>query len=86
LAVPTFLYLIAIAFQSVLVALKETKLIAKAWALGLLTYLISLFIPADAILKVEIAGVAAMCVVAGLLFSQLSKAMKSRLTSNTLSA
>jgi hypothetical protein len=51
-----------------------------------LTYLISLFIPADAILKVEIAGVAAMCVVAGLLFSQLSKAMKSRLTSNTLSA
>ena len=84
LAIPTFLYLLAIAFQSVLVALKETRKIAKAWVLGLFTYLFSLLLPSTAILKVEIAGMMAMSTVAVLLFYQLSRAMKSGLASNTI--
>ena len=86
LAIPTFLYLIAIAFQSVLVALKETRKIAKAWVLGLVAYLFALLLPNEAILKVEVAGVMAMSTVVVLLFYQLSTAMKSGLSSNTISA
>ena len=86
LAIPTFLYLLAIALQSVLVALKETRKIAKAWVLGLFAYIFSLLFPSDAILKVEIAGVLAMSTVVVLLFYQLSTAMKSGLSSNTISA
>jgi O-antigen/teichoic acid export membrane protein len=86
LAIPTFLYLLAIAFQSVLVALKETKTIAKAWVLGLFAYLFSLLIPITAILKVEVAGVIAMSTVVTLLFYQLLRAMKSGLASNTIKA
>jgi O-antigen/teichoic acid export membrane protein len=84
LAIPTFLYLLAIAFQSVLVALKETNKIAKSWVFGLLAYLLALLLPSDAILKVEVAGVIAMSTVVVLLFSQLSRAMKSGLASNTI--
>jgi O-antigen/teichoic acid export membrane protein len=84
LAIPTFLYLLAIAFQSVLVAMKETKKIAKAWVIGLLAYLLALLLPSEAILKVEVAGVIAMSTVVILLFSQLSRAMKSGLASNTI--
>jgi O-antigen/teichoic acid export membrane protein len=84
LAIPTFLYLLAIAFQSVLVALKETRKIAKAWVIGLLAYLLALLLPSEAILKVEVAGVIAMSTVVILLFSQLSRAMKSGLASNTI--
>lgn len=84
LAIPTFLYLLAIVFQSVLVALKETRKIAKAWVMGLLAYLFSLLLPTTAILKVEIAGVIAMSTVVMLLFYQLSTAMKSGLASNTI--
>jgi O-antigen/teichoic acid export membrane protein len=84
LAIPTFLYLLAIAFQSVLVALKETKKIAKAWVIGLMAYLLALLLPSEAILKVEVAGVVAMSTVVILLFSQLSSAMKSGLASNTI--
>jgi O-antigen/teichoic acid export membrane protein len=84
LAIPTFMYLLAIAFQSVLVALKETKKIAKAWVIGLLAYLLALLLPIEAILKVEVAGVIAMSIVVILLFSQLSRAMKSGLASNTI--
>ncbi len=84
LAIPTFLYLLAIAFQSVLVALKETKKIAKAWVIGLMAYLLALLLPSEAILKVEVAGVVAMSTVVILLFSQLSRAMKSGLASNTI--
>ena len=86
LAIPTFLYLLAIAFQSVLVALKETKKIARAWVFGLFSYLSALLIPNPAILKVEVAGVIAMSTVTFLLFFQLSTAMKSGLSSNTISA
>jgi O-antigen/teichoic acid export membrane protein len=68
LAIPTFLYLLAIVFQSVLVALKETKKIAKAWVLGLFAYLAALLIPSPAIFKVEAAGVIAMSTVTFLLF------------------
>ena len=85
LAIPTFLYLLAIAFQSVLVALKETRKIAKAWVLGLVAYLFALLLPSEAILKVEVAGVMAMSTVVVLLFYQLSTAMKSGLSSNTIS-
>ena len=84
LAIPTFLYLLAIVFQSVLVALKETRKIATAWVMGLLAYLFSLPLPTTAILKVEIAGVIAMSTVVMLLFYQLSTAMKSGLASNTI--
>ena len=84
LALPTVLYLIAIAFQSVLVALKRTKLIAKAWTGGLGTYLIGLLIPVEAILKVEIAGVLAMTSVVTLLFYQLKQAMSSETVSNRM--
>ncbi len=86
LAIPTFLYLLAIAFQSVLVALKETKKIAKAWVIGLLAYLLALLLPSEAILKVEVAGVVAMSTVVILLFFQLSRAMKSGLASNTINS
>ena len=86
LAIPTFLYLLAIAFQSILVALKETRKIAKAWVLGLVAYLFALLLPSEAILKVEVAGVMAMSTVVVLLFYQLSTAMKSGLSSNTISA
>jgi O-antigen/teichoic acid export membrane protein len=84
LAIPTFLYLLAIAFQSVLVALKETKKIANAWVIGLMAYLLALLLPSEAILKVEVAGVIAMSTVVILLFSLLSRAMKSGLASNTI--
>jgi O-antigen/teichoic acid export membrane protein len=84
LALPTVLYLIAIAFQSVLVALKRTKLIAKAWTVGLGTYLIGLLIPVEAILKVEIAGVLAMTSVVALLFYQLKQAMSIETVSNRM--
>ena len=86
LAIPTFLYLLAIAFQSVLVALKETRKIANAWVLGLIAYLFALLFPNEAILKVEVAGVLAMSTVVALLFYQLSTAMKSGLSSNTIKA
>ena len=86
LALPTVLYLIAIAFQSVLVALKRTKLIAKAWTVGLGTYLIGLLIPVEAILKVEIAGVLAMTSVVTLLFYQLKQAMSIETVSNRMNS
>ena len=86
LAIPTFLYLLAIVFQSVLVALKQTRKIAKAWVMGLFAYLFSLLLPTTAILKVEIAGVIAMSTVVVLLFYRLSTAMKSGLSSNTIKA
>ena len=86
LAIPTFLYLLAIAFQSVLVALNETRKIANAWVLGLIAYLFALLHPNEAILKVEVAGVLAMSTVVVLLFYQLSTAMKSGLSSNTIKA
>jgi O-antigen/teichoic acid export membrane protein len=84
LAIPTFLYLLAVAFQSVLVALKKTKKIAKAWVIGLFAYLLALLLPNNPILKVEVAGVIAMSTVVILLFSQLSREMKSGLASNTI--
>ena len=84
LAVPTVLYLFAVTFQSVLVALKQTKSIAKAWSVGLSSYFLALMIPVDAILKVEIAGVIAMLAVVALLFFQLRQAMSSGSVSNRL--
>ena len=86
MAIPTFLYLLAIAFQSVLVSLKETRKIANAWVIGLIAYLFALLFPNEAILKVEVAGVLAMSTVVALLFYQLSTAMKSGLSSNTIKA
>ena len=65
-------------------ALKRTKLIAKAWTVGLGTYLIGLLIPVEAILKVEIAGVLAMTSVVTLLFYQLKQAMSSETVSNRM--
>jgi O-antigen/teichoic acid export membrane protein len=47
-------------------------------------YLLALLLPSEAILKVEVAGVIAMSTVVILLFSQLSRAMKSGLASNTI--
>jgi O-antigen/teichoic acid export membrane protein len=84
LAVPTVLYLIAVTFQSVLVALKQTKSIARAWSVGLGFYFLALLIPVDAILKVEIAGVIAMLAVVTLLFFQLKQAMSAGSGSNRL--
>ena len=84
LAVPTVLYLFAVTFQSVLVALKQTKSIAKAWSVGLGSYFLALLVPVDAILKVEIAGVIAMLAVVALLFFQLRQAMSSGSVSNRL--
>ena len=84
LAVPTVLYLFAVTFQSVLVALKQTKSIARAWSVGLSSYFLALMIPVDAILKVEIAGVIAMLAVVALLFFQLRQAMSSGSVSNRL--
>ena len=84
LAFPTVLYLFAVTFQSVLVALKETRSIAKAWSAGLGFYLLALLIPVDAILKVEIAGVIAMLAVVALLFFQLKQAMSLGSVSNRL--
>ena len=84
LAVPTVLYLLAIAFQSVLVALTHTKSIARSWSIGLGSYFLALFIPVDPILKVEIAGVVAMVIVVTLLFLQLKRAMSSGSASNRL--
>ena len=84
LAIPTVLYLLAVTFQSVLVALKETRSIAKAWSAGLGFYLLALLIPVDAILKVEIAGVIAMLAVVALLFFQLKQAMSLGSVSNRL--
>jgi O-antigen/teichoic acid export membrane protein len=84
LAIPTVLYLFAVTFQSVLVALKQTRSIAKAWSTGLGFYFLALLIPVDAILKVEIAGVIAMLAVVTLLFFQLKQAMSSGSTSNRL--
>jgi len=84
LAVPTVLYLFAVTFQSVLVALKLTKSIAKAWTVGLGMYFLALLIPVDAILKVEIAGVIAMLAVVTLLVFQLKQAMSSGTLSNRL--
>jgi O-antigen/teichoic acid export membrane protein len=84
LAVPTVLYLFAVTFQSVLVALKQTKSIALAWSVGLGFYFLALLIPVGAILKVEIAGVIAMLVVVTLLFFQLKQAMSSGSVSNRL--
>jgi O-antigen/teichoic acid export membrane protein len=84
LALPTVLYLIAVTFQSVLVALKRTKVIAKAWTVGLGAYFVALLIPVEAILKVEIAGVLAMTSVVSLLFYQLKKAMSAETVSNRM--
>ena len=84
LALPTVLYLIAITFQSVLVALKRTRLIAKAWTVGLGTYFFALLIPVEAILKVEIAGVLAMTSVVSLLIYQLRQAMSAETLSNRM--
>jgi O-antigen/teichoic acid export membrane protein len=84
LAVPTVLYLFAVTFQSVLVALKQTKSIARAWSVGLGFYFLALLIPVDAILKVEIAGVIAMLAVVTLLFFQLKQAMSTGSASNRL--
>ena len=84
LAIPTVLYLFAVTFQSVLVALKETRSIAKAWSAGLGFYFLALLIPVDAILKVEIAGVIAMLAVVALLFFQLKQAMSLGSVSNRL--
>ena len=84
LAVPTVLYLFAVTFQSVLVALKQTKSIAMAWSVGLGVYFLALLIPVGAILKVEIAGVIAMLAVVTLLFFQLKQAMSSGSVSNRL--
>jgi O-antigen/teichoic acid export membrane protein len=84
LAVPTVLYLFAVTFQSVLVALKQTKSIARAWSVGLGSYFLALLIPVDAILKVEIAGVIAMLAVVTLLFFQLRQEMSSGSVSNRL--
>ena len=84
LAIPTVLYLFAVTFQSVLVALKETRSIAKAWSAGLGFYFLALLIPIDAILKVEIAGVIAMLAVVALLFFQLKQAMSLGSVSNRL--
>ena len=81
LALPTVLYLIAVAFQSVLVALKQTKSIAKAWSVGLGFYFLALLIPVGAILKVEMAGVIAMVAVVTLLFFQLKRAMSAETVS-----
>ena len=86
LAIPTVLYLVAIALQSVLVALKETKKIARAWILGLSSYLVALLLPNAAILKVELAGVIAMSTVVFILFTQLSRVMNSGPASNTIKA
>jgi O-antigen/teichoic acid export membrane protein len=85
LAVPTVLYLFAVTFQSVLVALKQTKSIARAWSVGLGFYFLALLIPVDAILKVEIAGVIAMLAVVALLFFQLKQEMSLGSVSNRLS-
>lgn len=76
LAIPTFLYLLAVAFQSVLVALGQTKKIALAWIVGLIAYLIALTLPFEPVQKVEVAGVIAMVTVSSSLFLMLSKAMK----------
>ena len=84
LALPTVLYLFAVTFQSVLVALKLTKSIAKAWTVGLGIYFLALLIPVGAILKVEIAGVIAMLAVVTLLLFQLKQAMSSGTVSNRL--
>jgi O-antigen/teichoic acid export membrane protein len=84
LAIPTVLYLFAVTFQSVLVALKQTRSIAKAWSAGLGFYFLALLIPVDAILKVEIAGVIAMFAVVTLLFFQLKQAMSLGSVSNRL--
>jgi O-antigen/teichoic acid export membrane protein len=84
LAIPTVLYLFAVTFQSVLVALKLTKSIAKAWTVGLGIYFLALLIPVGAILKVEIAGVIAMLAVVTLLLFQLKQAMSSGTVSNRL--
>jgi O-antigen/teichoic acid export membrane protein len=84
LALPTVLYLLAIAFQSILVTLTETKSIARSWSIGLGSYFLALLIPVDAILKVEIAGVLAMVVVVVLLIFHLKQAMSSRSVSNRM--
>jgi len=84
LAIPTVLYLFAVTFQSVLVALKQTRSIAKAWSAGLGFYFLALLIPVDSILKVEIAGVIAMFAVVALLFFQLKQAMSLGSVSNRL--
>ena len=76
LAIPTFLYLLAVAFQSVLVAMGQTKKIALAWLIGLLAYVLALLIPLEPVQKVEVAGVVAMATVSTTLFFLLSRAMK----------
>ena len=75
LAIPTVLYLVAVAFQSVLVALGETRKVAVVWVLGLGSYLLTLLAPLDSLRKVEVAGVVALVLVTVGLYIQLARKM-----------
>jgi len=75
LAIPTVLYLVAVAFQSVLVALGETRKVAVVWVLGLGSYLLTLLAPLDSLRKVEVAGVVALVLVTVGLYIQLAHKM-----------
>jgi O-antigen/teichoic acid export membrane protein len=78
LAIPTVLYLIAVAFQSVLVALGENRIVAKVWLIGLTSYLLTLFAPLDPVRKVEVAGVVALVLVTVGLYLQLARKMRQK--------
>jgi len=78
LAIPTVLYLIAVAFQSVLVALGENRIVAKVWLIGLTSYLLTLFAPLEPVRKVEVAGVVALVLVTVGLYLQLARKMRQK--------
>ena len=78
LSLPTLLYLIAIAFQSVLVAMKSTKNVARAWIAGLGMYATALALPFEPILKVEIAGFVGLSTVSLYLYRNLTMKMAKR--------
>ncbi len=63
IALSTVLYLIAIIYQSVLVARQKSQSILKAWCVGLAVYFVVLFTNIEPLKKVEVATVVGLLVV-----------------------
>jgi O-antigen/teichoic acid export membrane protein len=73
IAMPTTLYLLAVLFQSALIAFHQSRIILKSWSTGVGAYFLILTTQLDPLIRVELASAMALTVVNIMLFMGVKK-------------